>query len=55
MGSPLPGRLLNVFFNAEDWLGAGAATAGTLNLREVNSTGWTADFHGEIADLDPPA
>ena len=51
-GSPLPGRLLNVFFNAEDWLGTEAKISGTLNLREVNAAGWTADFHGEILDLD---
>ena len=51
-GSPLPGRLLNVFFNAEDWLGTEAKISGTLDLREVNSTGWTADFRGEIVDLD---
>ena len=32
-GSPLPARMLNVFFDAEDWLGAGAKVIGTLSAR----------------------
>jgi hypothetical protein len=51
-GAPLPARMLNVFFDAEDWLGGEAQILGTLNLRQAGSTEWRADFQGEILDLD---
>ena len=51
-GSPLPARMLNVFFDAEDWLGAEAKVTGTLSLRQAGSTDWKADFHGELIDVD---
>ena len=51
-GSPLPARLLNVLFDAEGWLGSDAKVLGTLNLRQVGSTDWKADFQGEVLDLD---
>jgi hypothetical protein len=51
-GSPLPARMLNVFFDAEDWLGTDAKVVGTLNLRQAGSAGWKAEFQGEILDLD---
>ena len=51
-GSPLPARMLNVLFDAEDWLGNEAKVLGTLNLKAARSTEWMADFQGEILDLD---
>ena len=51
-GSPLPARMLNVLFDADDWLGSDAKVLGTLNLRQVGSTDWKADFQGEVLDLD---
>lgn len=51
-GSPLPARMLNVFFDAEDWLGTEAKVLGTLDLRQAGSTDWKADFQGQILDLD---
>jgi hypothetical protein len=51
-GSPLPARMLNVFFDAEDWLGADAQVMGTLSLHQARSTDWKADFHGELSDVD---
>jgi hypothetical protein len=51
-GSPLPARMLAVLFDAEDWLGSESKIVGTLKLRAVGSTDWTAEFQGEILDLD---
>jgi hypothetical protein len=51
-GSPLPARMLNVLFDADDWLGAEAKISGTLHLREAGSTDWKARFQGEIIDVD---
>jgi len=51
-GLPLPARVLNVFFDAEDWLGTQAKLEGTLNLRQVGSKDWEADFQGELLDVD---
>ena len=51
-GSPLPARILNVFFDAEDWLGSEANVTGTLSLRQSGSTEWKAEFHGELLDVD---
>ena len=31
---PLPARVLNVFFDADDWLGTEAKVEGTLSLRQ---------------------
>ena len=36
-GSPLPARMLNVLFDADDWLGSDAKVLGTLNLTQVGS------------------
>jgi hypothetical protein len=51
-GSPLSARMLNVLFDAADWLGDEAKFLGSLNLRMAGSTEWKADFQGEILDLD---
>ena len=51
-GSPLPARMLNVLFDADDWLGAEAKISGTLQLRQSASTDWKAGFQGEILDVD---
>ena len=51
-GSPLPARMLNVFFDADDWLGAEAKISGTLEPATGGSTDWKARFQGEILDVD---
>jgi hypothetical protein len=51
-GSPLPARVLNVFFDAGDWLGADAKLEGTLTLHQAGSSDWEGTFHGELLDLD---
>ena len=51
-GSPLPARMLNVLFDADDWLGAEAKVSGTLHLRQAGSTDWKASFQGELLDVD---
>jgi hypothetical protein len=51
-GPPLSARLLNVFFNADSWLGADAGVSGTLTLRQVGAKDWTIAFQGELIDVD---
>ncbi len=51
-GSPLSARMLNVFFDADDWLGPEAKLEGTLSLRQEGSRDWEADFQGELVDVD---
>ena len=51
-GAPLPAHVLNVFFDAGDWLGTDAKVEGTLTLHQAGSGDWEADFHGELLDLD---
>jgi hypothetical protein len=51
-GSPLPARVLNVFFDAADWLGADAKLEGALSLRQAGGQNWEADFQGTLFDVD---
>ena len=51
-GSPLPARMLNVLFDADDWLGEEAKILGALQLRQAGSTDWKASFQGEMIDVD---
>src|SRR4029077_8185348 len=51
-GLPLPARVLNVFVDAEDWLGTEATLDGTLSLRRSGSQDWEADFQGDLLDVD---
>ena len=51
-GSPLPARMLSVFFDADDWLGAEAKLSGSLELRQANSSDWKAHFEGDILDVE---
>ena len=51
-GMPLPARVLNVFFDAEDWLGTDAKVEGTVSLRQEGSRDWEAVFTGELLDVD---
>jgi hypothetical protein len=51
-GLPLSARVLNVFFDADDWLGADAKVEGTLSLRQAGSRDWEAEFQGELLDID---
>ena len=49
---PLPARVLNVFFDADDWLGTDAKVEGTVSLRQEGSRDWEALFQGELLDVD---
>jgi hypothetical protein len=51
-GLPLPARVLNVFFDADDWLGSQAKVEGTIGLRQAISRDWEIDFQGELLDVD---
>ena len=51
-GMPLPARVLNVFFDADDWLGTDAKVEGTVSLRQQGSRDWEALFQGELLDVD---
>jgi hypothetical protein len=51
-GLPLPARVLNVFFDAESWLGPDATVEGLLSLRQTGSQEWEADFQGGLLDVD---
>ena len=51
-GLPLPARVLNLFFDAESWLGPDATVEGTLSLRQTGSQDWEADFQGSLLDVD---
>jgi hypothetical protein len=51
-GPPLAARVLNVFFDADDWLGAEAKVEGTLSLRQAGSRDWEAEFRGDLLDID---
>jgi hypothetical protein len=51
-GLPLPARVLNAFFDAEDWLGANATVEGTLSLRQSGSKDWEAEFEGSLHEIE---
>ncbi len=51
-GLPVPARVLDVFFDAADWLGPDAKIEGTLSLRQAGSQHWEAEFRGELLDVD---
>ena len=51
-GLALPARTLNIFFDAEDWLGTEAKLEGMLNLRQSGSKDWEAGFQGDLVDVD---
>ncbi len=48
-GMPLPARVLNVFFDADDWLGTEAKVEGTVSLRQEGSRDWEARLSGRAA------
>ncbi|WP_165068099.1 hypothetical protein [Paludisphaera rhizosphaerae] len=51
-GSPLPGRVLNVFFDATDWIGEAARVDGRLTLRRSGVSPWEGEFVGDLHDVD---
>jgi hypothetical protein len=51
-GLPLPARVLDVFFDAADWLGPDAKVDGELALRQEGAKEWEADFQGNLLDVD---
>lgn len=51
-GLPLPARVLDVFFDAADWLGPDAKVEGELALRQEGAKDWEADFQGALLEVD---
>ena len=51
-GLPLPARVLDVFFETDDWLGPRAKVEGTLALSQAGGGDWEADFQGSLIDVD---
>jgi hypothetical protein len=51
-GMPLPARALNMFFDADDWLGTDAKVEGTVSMRQEGSREWESLFQGELLDVD---
>jgi hypothetical protein len=51
-GMPLAARMLNMFFDADDWLGTDAKVEGSLELRQRGTRDWEAVFQGELLDVD---
>jgi hypothetical protein len=51
-GLPLPARVLNVFFDAEDWFGTAAKVDGTVQLNLQGSGACEIVFAGEVVDID---
>jgi hypothetical protein len=51
-GLPLPARVLDVFFETDDWLGPRAKVEGTLALSQAGSGDWEADYQGSLIDVD---
>lgn len=51
-GPALPCRMLNPFFNAEEWLGPKARVEGTLSLQQAAGNEWEATFQGDLLDID---
>jgi hypothetical protein len=51
-GLPLPAHVLDVFVDAQEWLGPEATVEGTLSLRQAGGKEWEADFQGDLHDVD---
>ncbi|AMV37454.1 hypothetical protein [Planctomyces sp. SH-PL62] len=51
-GLPLPARVLDVFFDATDWIGEDARVDGRLTLRRSGGGAWEGDFAGDLHDVD---
>ena len=51
-GLPLPSKVLDPFFGAEDWLGPSARVDGALTLTRASSGPWGAEFRGNLHDVD---
>ncbi len=51
-GPPLPARVLDLFVDAERWLGTSAGVEGVLTLRQAGAKDWEADFTGDLLGVD---
>ena len=51
-GLPPSARLLNVFFDATEWVGDRARVNGVLTLRQSGGRPWEGDFTGDLLDVD---
>ncbi|WP_337174955.1 hypothetical protein [Paludisphaera sp.] len=51
-GQPLPGRVLDVFLDASDWIGPKARVDGKLTLRQAGNGPWEGEFAGDLHDVD---
>ncbi|HKM54813.1 MAG TPA: hypothetical protein VJY33_15495 [Isosphaeraceae bacterium] len=51
-GLPLPGRVLDVFFESSAWLGPRARVDGTLEVTQSGTGGCEASFQGNLTEVD---
>src|SRR5579864_2374003 len=51
-GLPLPARVLDPFFDTNNWLGRSARAEGSLTLRQTGTSEWEAEFQGTLHDVD---
>ena len=51
-GVPLPGRVLDVFFDTARWLGPPHRVEGTLLLDQTGTRDWEGQFTGNLLDVD---
>jgi hypothetical protein len=51
-GLPLPAKVLDIFFDTNDWFGPAAKVEGALTLRQTGAKDWEADFQGDLLDVD---
>jgi hypothetical protein len=51
-GSPLPARVLDVFFETRDWLGPRAKLDGALTLTQSGSGEWEGEYRGSLIEVD---
>ena len=51
-GMPLPARVLDAFFDSTAWLGRSARAQGAITLKQAGSGPWSAEFAGDLFDVD---
>lgn len=51
-GRPLPARALNLFFNADEWLGPAAQVDGMIVLSQQGEGDWSAELAGTLRQVD---
>ena len=51
-GRPLPGKALNLFFDADAWLGPAAQVDGMIVLSQLGDGEWSAELAGTLRQVD---